>query len=280
MTAAVAAIQMVSGSDWRANLHRASELIAEAASAGAQLVVLPENFAVFNTEQLLVRGQEEVSADGPIRQFLADQARLSHVWLVAGSLPILSADGTRVRAACVVVNNHGEEVARYDKLHLFDADVADSQASYRESEKIEPGEALVLVDTPVGRLGLTICYDLRFPDLYQALVEAGAELITVPAAFTQVTGEAHWEVLLRARAIETQCYVIAANQGGMHNPRRETFGHSMVVDPWGRVLGQQPRGEGVVVAGVETGLVRELRSKMPLRQHRRKIPIASVVGIG
>jgi len=274
MAPRVAVIQMVSGADWRANLEHAAALIADAAAAGAQLALLPENFAVFDAAQLLERGASETSVAGPIRRFVAAQARRHGLWLVAGSLPILSADGRRVRAACLVVDASGTEVARYDKLHLFDVDVADAQAAYRESEKIEPGERLVLVDTPVGRLGLSICYDLRFPDLYQALAAAGAELIAVPAAFTQVTGAAHWEVLLRARAIETQCYLLAANQGGVHNARRETFGHSLVVDPWGRVLGCQARGEGVVCADLDRALLGELRGNMPLRQHRRPIPTA------
>jgi len=270
----VAVIQMVSGADWQGNLEQAAQLIADAATQGAQLALLPENFAVFDAEQLLSRGREEATAEGPIRAFLAQQARQHGLWLVGGSVPILSADGRRVRAACLVLDAQGREVARYDKLHLFDVDVADAQAAYRESEKIEPGERLVLVDTPVGRLGLSICYDLRFPDLYQALVEAGAELISVPAAFTQVTGAAHWEVLLRARAIETQCYLLAADQGGVHNPRRETFGHSMVVDPWGRTLECLAGGEGVLCAEVDRAMIADLRAKMPLRAHRRALPAA------
>ncbi|WP_343232511.1 carbon-nitrogen hydrolase family protein [Motiliproteus sediminis] len=267
----VAALQMVSGADWQQNLRSAADLIGQAAAGGAQLLLLPENFAVFDSQQLLERGRPEQDPDGPIRTFLAQQARQHGVWLVAGSLPILSADGRRVRAACLVYDDQGQEVARYDKLHLFDVDVADAQAAYRESEQIEPGDALVVVDTPVGRLGLSICYDLRFPQLYQQLANAGAELISVPAAFTQVTGEAHWELLLRARAIETQCYLIAANQGGVHNARRETFGHSMVVDPWGRVLNRHARGESVVVADTNLELVAEMRRKMPLLAHRRAL---------
>ncbi len=267
--AKVAVIQMVSGGDWQANLREAAGLIADAAAQGAQLLLLPENFAVFNSSQLLQRGAEEQSADGPIRRFLSEQARTHGIWLVGGSLPVLTAAGDRVRAACFVIDDQGVERARYDKLHLFDVDVADTQAAYRESDEIEPGQQVVLVDTPVGRLGLSICYDLRFPLLYQALMDQGAELISVPAAFTRVTGEAHWQLLLQARAVETQCYVLAAGQGGRHNERRETYGHSMVVDPWGQVLAQRAQGAGVVCADVDLEYLRTVRKKMPIRQHRR-----------
>ncbi|WP_421869373.1 carbon-nitrogen hydrolase family protein [Motiliproteus sp.] len=267
--AIVAAVQLISGGDWRHNLERAAHWIAEAASRGAELVLLPENFAVFNTSMLIERGREELSPEGPIRQFLSQQAKQHGIWLVAGSLPILNQAGDRVRAACLVVDDQGRECARYDKLHLFDVDVGDSQGRYRESDEIEPGEALVLVDTPVGRLGLTICYDLRFPELYQALRAQGAELVSVPAAFTQVTGEAHWEVLLRARAIENQCFVIASNQGGVHNAKRETYGHSMIVDPWGERLDCLEKGEGLVLAELDLERQQQLRRQMPVVSHQR-----------
>ncbi len=267
----VAVIQLVSGSDWRVNLERAAYWIAQAAQAGAQLVLLPENFAVFNSSQLVERGRDELSPQGPIRGFIAEQARQHGIWIVAGSLPVLSTDGRRVRSACLVVDDQGVERARYDKIHLFDVDVADSQGSYRESDQIEPGGTVVLVDTPVGRLGLTICYDVRFPLLYQKLVEQGAQLISVPAAFTYATGEAHWQVLLRARAIETQCYLLAANQGGVHNASRQTYGHSMVVDPWGELLGCHAEGEGMVLAPVDLDRVSQLRSRMPIQSHRRPL---------
>lgn len=271
----VAVIQLVSGSDWQLNLERAGYWIGEAAKAGARLVVLPENFAVFNAAELIERGHAEQTEQGPIRQFIAAQARLHGVWIVAGSIPILSADGQRVRTACLVVDEQGVERTRYDKIHLFDVDVSDSQGSYRESDQIEPGDTLVLIDTPVGRLGLTICYDVRFPMLYQALAERGAQLICVPAAFTQATGEAHWQVLLRARAIETQSYLLAANQGGTHNARRQTYGHSMVVDPWGEVLGCHAREEGMVLANIDLERVERLRAEMPIQQHRRPLGLES-----
>lgn len=267
----VAMVQMVSGADLQQNLQQAAGWIAKAVASGAQLILLPENFAVFNAAQLLERGLEERTAQGPIRRFVAEQARQHSVWIVAGSIPVVSEDRKRVRSACIVVDEKGVEQARYDKIHLFDVDVNDSQGSYRESDQIEPGDAVVLVDTPVGRLGLTICYDLRFPLLYQKLLERGAELISVPAAFTYATGEAHWQTLLRARAIETQCYLLAANQGGIHNERRQTYGHSMIVDPWGEVLGCRAAGEGLVQAEIQLSRVQQLRQRMPLLAHRRPL---------
>ncbi|OMH30371.1 carbon-nitrogen hydrolase family protein [Motiliproteus sp. MSK22-1] len=266
-----AVIQMVSGADWQHNLIQAADLIAEAALQGAKLAVLPENFAVFNTSQLIERGGNEQNSQGPIRQFLSDQAKKNDLWLVGGSLPVLSDSGKRVRSACFVVDSQGKEQVRYDKIHLFDVDVSDSQSAYRESDQIEPGDELIVVDTPIGRLGLSICYDLRFPGLYQALLDKGAELFCVPAAFTQVTGAAHWEILLRARAIETQCYILAADQGGRHNERRETFGHSMIIDPWGQVLGQLKKGEGVVSAEIDLQQLQTIREKMPIREHRQSL---------
>ncbi|MCW8884627.1 MAG: carbon-nitrogen hydrolase family protein [Motiliproteus sp.] len=265
----VAVVQMVSGDDWQHNLGEASQLIGEAAGQGAELVLLPENFAVFNASQLLERGRQEQTADGPIRRFLSQQAKIQGIWLVGGSLPVLCDDGQRVRAACFVYDSQGVERARYDKLHLFDVDVEDKQSAYRESEQIEPGDRIVVVDTPVGRLGLSICYDLRFPLLYQAMMDQGAELISVPAAFTQVTGQAHWELLLRARAAETQCFILASNQGGMHNERRQTYGHSMIIDPWGVVLTQLVSGPGVLVTELDLEVLQEIRRKMPIQQHRR-----------
>ncbi|MEH6624850.1 MAG: carbon-nitrogen hydrolase family protein [Motiliproteus sp.] len=267
--AIAAVIQMVSGEQWQSNLDAAASLIAKAAASGAKLALLPENFAVFNSAQLCQRGALETSPEGPIRGFLSEQARLNDIWLIGGSVPVMAASGDRVRAACFVLDNEGKEQARYDKLHLFDVDVADQQAAYRESQQIEPGQQVVVVDTPVGRLGLSICYDLRFPLLYQAMLEQGAEIISVPAAFTKVTGEAHWELLLRARATETQSYLLAANQGGRHSESRETYGHSMIIDPWGKVMTSLDAGPGVASAELDLQWLREVRRKMPVYQHRR-----------
>src|SRR5690606_33236023 len=177
----------------------------------------------------------------------------------------------KAHACSLLIDEHGERAARYDKLHLFDVDVADSRGRYRESDDFAFGERVVVADTPVGRLGLTVCYDLRFPELYSRLRMAGAELISAPAAFTAVTGAAHWQVLTRARAIETQCYLLAAGQGGSHPDGRETFGHSAVIDPWGRVLAEQPLGEAVLLASRDAAEQEAIRQRMPVARHRRFI---------
>ena len=270
----VAGIQMVSGSDLEANLSQARQLLTIARDGGARVAVLPENFAVLHTAVMLDQGQQEITSDGPIRRFLAEQARSLGLWLVGGSLPMAArADGSvipdRVRATCWVLDDQGREVGRYDKIHLFDAEVGDAQGRYMESDTFEPGDAVVVVDTPVGRLGLTICYDLRFPELYRALAREGAQWITVPSAFTYRTGEAHWEPLLRARAIENQVWVCAVNQGGQNSSKRRTWGRSMIIDPWGSVVAQVAEGEQVVFADIDLAQEDDLRQKMPVLQHRR-----------
>ena len=270
----VAAIQMVSSDQVEQNLRDTELLVTQAAEQGAQLVVLPENFALLSSSKSRETGMKETTPDGPVRSFVADLARRRQLWIVAGSIPItVRPDGaameSRVRAACFVYDSQGNEVARYDKIHLFDVDVADDFGSYRESDTIEPGDAVRTVATPFGCLGLSICYDLRFPELYRQLLQRGAEIITVPSAFTAVTGAAHWEVLLRARAVENLCYVIGANQGGRHSKTRETYGHSMVVDPWGRMLASREKGPGVVMASLDRGYLEELRQRMPVIKHRR-----------
>jgi len=263
---------MISGADVQANLDVAARLIGEAAEQGAQLILLPECFAAFGNRSLQAVAAAEYDGSGPIRPFLAEQARSHGVWLVAGSIPLPAAAGARPMACCLVIDNQGREVARYDKLHLFDVEVADNQRSYRESRDYGYGDRVVCIDTPVGRLGLSICYDVRFAELYQTLRNAGAELIVVPSAFTAVTGAAHWEVLLRARAIETQCYVLAANQGGTHANGRETFGHSCLIDPWGEITTCLPRGEGVICGEIDLQHLQSIRGRMPVAGHRRFAP--------
>lgn len=268
----IAAVQMCSGADLEANWAAAERGLREAAGGGARLAVLPENFAVFDAAQyrtVAPRLPELLARLGAL-------ARELDLWIVAGTLPASSRpDGTpvpdgRVRTACHVIDSDGEVVARYDKIHLFDVDIGDAQGSYRESATFEPGERVMCVNTPVGRLGLTICYDLRFPELFRALAESGAELVAVPAAFTALTGEAHWQVLLRARAIENQIYVVGAAQGGRHNPTRTTWGRSAIVDPWGRVLAASPGDTpGVVIAERDTLEQDRLRRNMPVHRHRR-----------
>lgn len=261
----LAAIQMNSGTDPQHNLQRAHEGVQQAAQQGAQLVLLPEMFLSLDGSRYA-----QIAADPGYVQTLAGWARQYQLWLVAGAVPMTSPDGDpRVRSASLVFNDQGELVARYDKIHLFDADVGDAHNRYRESERFAPGEELVVVDTPVGKLGLAICYDLRFPGLFQRLREQGAEIISVPAAFTYTTGEAHWQVLLRARAIETQCYVLAANQCGWHDDQRRTWGHSQIIDPWGQVLTELADEPGVVVADVDLELLADVRRRMPLEQHKR-----------
>lgn len=245
-----AVIQMVSQSDVLANLAQARRLLEQAAAGGEKLAVLPENFAAMGRRDVADIGRAEALGDGPILPWLKQTARDLTLWIVAGTLPLPPKDqpDAKSNACSLLIDDRGEIVARYDKLHLFDVDVADARGRYRESDDYAFGSNVVVADTPVGRLGLTVCYDLRFPELYSELRAAGAELITAPSAFTAVTGAAHWDVLIRARAIETQCYLLAAAQGGVHPGPRETFGHAAIVDPWGRVLAQQDQGEAVLLA--------------------------------
>ncbi|MEA1607826.1 carbon-nitrogen hydrolase family protein [Pseudomonas spirodelae] len=267
----LAVIQMVSQADVTANLLQARQLLEQAAAQGARLVVLPENFAAMGRQDLAALGRAEAQGDGPILPWLRQTARDLGLWIVAGTLP-LPPEGqpeAKAHACSLLIDDCGQQVARYDKLHLFDVDVSDNHGRYRESDDYAFGNQVVVADTPFGRLGLTVCYDLRFPELYSALRAAGAELISVPAAFTAVTGAAHWQVLTRARAIETQCYVLAAGQGGTHPGGRETFGHSAIIDPWGQVLGELAQGPGVVLAERNTTEQAAIRQRMPVVRHKR-----------
>ncbi len=267
----VAVIQLASRDDIPANLAHARSLLEQAAEAGARLAVLPENFAAMGRGDLPAVGRAEAEGNGPILPWLRQVARDLQLWIVAGTLP-LPPDGqpaAKPRACSLLIDEQGRRVARYDKLHLFDAEVADSRGRYRESDDYAPGERLVVVDTPVGRLGMTVCYDLRFAELYTALRQAGAELISVPSAFTEPTGAAHWQALIRARAIETQCYMLAAAQGGEHPGGRKTYGHSSIVDFWGRVLVEQPAGATALCAGLDPAEQAAVRQRMPVLSHRR-----------
>ncbi|WP_339672515.1 carbon-nitrogen hydrolase family protein [Dasania marina] len=268
--ATIAAIQMLSGSKLDENLARAEMLMAQAVAQGAQLVVLPEVFAMFASAQQYAVGVAEATGKAPIRQFLAQQARKHKVWIVAGSIPIADAgSSSKVYAASLLFNDRGEECARYNKLHLFDVDVADKQGSYKESNTFVPGNDVVVFATPFGRLGMAICYDLRFPEFFRAMFAEGVDVISVPAAFTRKTGEAHWLPLLRARAIENQCYIIGANQGGDHDNGRETSGGSAIIDGWGQILAQADKGEACVVANMDLASLQQLRLAMPIQQHQR-----------
>ena len=267
----LAVIQMVSQDDVLANLATARRLLEQAAAGGARLAVLPENFAAMGRRDLAQLGRDEASGQGPILPWLKQAARDLKLWIVAGTLPLPPDDQPdgKAHACSLLIDEHGERAARYDKLHLFDVDVADARGRYRESDDYAFGAHVVVADTPVGRLGLTVCYDLRFPELYSALRSAGVELISAPAAFTAVTGAAHWQVLVRARAIETQCYVLAAGQGGTHPGGRETFGHSAIVDAWGQVLAEQSQGETVLLASRDASEQAAIRQRMPVAGHRR-----------
>lgn len=269
----LAAIQLVSGRHWQDNREQIAAELAALPKERPMLVLLPENFALFGERQGYLDGAEAIGPDqsgaAPIQQQLAEWARDFGIWLVAGAMPTTIAGSDHIHTSSLVFDPSGELKGHYHKIHLFDVDVADNHGRYRESETFSAGEAPVLVDSPFGPLGLSICYDLRFPELYRQLARAGARVLLVPAAFTAVTGEAHWEPLLRARAIENQCYLVAANQGGTHETGRQTWGHSMVIDPWGRVLACQPSGRATVLAQMDAGLIDELQRTMPVLRHAR-----------
>jgi nitrilase len=259
---------MTSGNVRDANLTAARALLEEAARAGARVALLPENFSIMAKRDAERRAVAEVDGDGPVQSFLADRARQLGVWIVGGTTPLLLANESRLATSCLVYDDGGRRVARYDKIHLFDVELPDKQESYRESAHFAPGRTPVVVDTPAGKLGLSVCYDMRFPELYRQLVAAGAEWLSMPAAFTVPTGKAHWEILLRARAIENLCHVVAAAQCGVHANGRGTWGHSMVVDHWGTVLSELANDTGVVVADLDLNAQRETRRTFPALSHR------------
>jgi nitrilase len=264
----IAALQMASGPQLQANLMEAGRLIKEAAAQGAEMVVLPETFVLMGKQEQERLAIAETAGDGPIQQFLQQQAQKYKVWIVAGTIPIRSDDPDHAYATSFLYNAQGEVVARYDKIHLFDAMVGENRDTYTESAATKPGAQPVVVDTPFGRLGMSVCYDLRFPELYRRLSEAGAQILVVPSAFTEITGTAHWEVLLRARAIENLCYVVAAAQGGYHVNGRTTYGHSMVVDYWGNILNMREKGAGIVTASLDLASLEQQRKTFPVLSHR------------
>jgi predicted amidohydrolase len=264
----VAAVQMTSAADVARNLETARRLVATARERGACLAVLPENFSFMGRTEAERRRIVERDGDGPIQRAVSKMARDNRLWVVGGTQPIAVDGEGRPANACVVYDDKGQRVARYDKIHLFDVELPGGREGYRESANAAPGGEPVLVDTPAGRLGLSVCYDLRFPELYRQLVSEGAEIFSVPSAFTAPTGRAHWEVLLRARAIEDLCFVVAAAQSGLHDSNRETYGDSLIVDFWGRVLAREPRGSGVVTAELDRDAQRATRSSFPALQHR------------
>ncbi len=270
-TAAV--VQMVSGSELAANLGSAGRLIAQAADRGARLVALPENFALLGRRERDKLALAEAEGAGPIQDFLASTAQRHRVYLVGGTIPLRGADPQRVRAACLLHGPDGRRLARYDKMHLFDVEVGAATGGgehYRESASIEPGDQLVTVDTELGWIGLAVCYDLRFPELFRALLAQGAEILVLPSAFTETTGAAHWHLLCRARAVENLCYLLAPGQGGLHDNDRRTYGHSLIAGPWGDVLAEHAdSGQGIASADIDLAALQRLRTRFPAVQHRR-----------
>jgi nitrilase len=261
----VAAVQMVSTPSVEENLAAAAGLIAQAVAKGAQLVALPEYFCILGLNERDKVAVRESDGDGPIQRLLSQEAARHSVWLVGGSVPLACDRADKVRNSCLVYDAAGKRVARYDKMHLFGLELGAER--FEEANTIEPGEQPRAIDTPFGRIALSICYDVRFPELYRSL--GVVDLILVPSAFTETTGKAHWETLLRARAIENLAWVVAPAQGGRHASGRETHGHSMVIDPWGGIRGCLPKGEGVVVATIDPALQEKLRAGLPALQHRR-----------
>ena len=260
----IAAIQMASGPYVAANFSEAERLIEVAANQGAKLVALPEYFAQMGFKETDKVAAREEEGKGPIQQFLKSMAKKHNIWLIGGSVPLVSNFPNKVRNSCLVYDDQGQQVARYDKIHLFGLNLGNEQ--YHEEKTIESGDVIKVVDTPFGKIGLSICYDLRFPELYRAMKDVN--IIVVPSAFTDTTGKAHWETLVRARAIENLSYVMAPAQGGYHLSGRETHGNSMIVDPWGVVLDRLPRGSGVVIAAMNPKYQASLRASLPALKHR------------
>jgi len=262
--AKVAALQMCSSHLVSENLAMAAKLIAEAKANSAELVVLPEMFAAMGLKEQDKLKIKEKYGDGLIQNFLAEQALKNNIWIVAGTIPISTQTENKARASCLIYNNQGVVVARYDKIHLFDVTLS-ARESYFESSTIEAGNNIVVLDTPIGKLGIAVCYDIRFPRLFAGLHELGAEIIAIPAAFTMKTGAAHWELLARARAVENFCYVIGACQGGTHTSQRQTYGHSLIVDPWGKIMTELNESKpGVIYADIDLKYLADIRKSIPL----------------
>jgi deaminated glutathione amidase len=265
----VAAIQMTSGHVVRDNLEAAGKLLREAKDLGADIACLPENFSFIGLKDADKLKVAETDGQGPIQEFLSDTARQLNLWILGGTTVIKGDSPSRVANTSLLIDADGKQVARYDKIHLFDVTIPGRNESYLESTHVTPGRDVVLADTPVGKLGLSVCYDMRFPELYRDLVSQGAEWLSMPAAFTVPTGRAHWETLLRARAIENLCYVVAPAQSGTHTSGRETYGDTMIVDYWGQVLSRLAKGSGVVIADIDLMKQAETRVRFPALDNRR-----------
>jgi nitrilase len=265
----IAAIQMASGPVVQGNLMQAARLIKRAAKQGADMVVLPESFAIMGqTEEERVAIAEE-AGQGFIQDTLSQLAASFGIWIVAGTIPLKTDDPKKSTASSIMFNDKGEQVARYDKIHLFDVILEDNNETYNESETTVPGSDIVAVDTPFGKIGLTVCYDLRFPQLYRKLIAQGVEILLIPSAFTDLTGKAHWKPLLRARAIENLCYVVAPAQGGYHVNGKATYGNSMMIDYWGKVRATSAKGSHVIIMDIDLEGLHRVRKSFPVLKHRK-----------
>ncbi len=263
----MASIQMNSGEDVQANLKQATALIRQAADEGAEFVLLPEFFPLLSDDAQAKVQLKEKLGSGPLQDFLAQQATDNRIWLMGGTLSIDCGEPQRIYNTCILYTPEGIISHSYNKIHLFDVSV-ERDETYNESSSIAPGNELVVADTPLGHFGMTVCYDLRFPEMYRRLLDMGATIFTVPAAFTYATGKRHWQLLLQARAVENLCFVIASNQTGTNTPTRRTWGHSMIIDPWGEVLASVEAGPGIAAADINLNRLRELRHSFPALDHR------------
>ena len=267
----IAAIQMSSSDNVDENLSQAEQLISKASSQGALLVVLPEMFAIMGKTPTDKVDVAEEYGNGKIQSFLSRCAKQYNIWIVGGTIPLQCEDKNKVRAACIVYDSTGKSVARYDKIHLFDAKLSETE-NYQESDTTEPGNSVVIIDSPVGKLGLVVCYDIRFPTLLTKLMNRGVEIITIPAAFTVKTGEAHWKLLTRARAVDTFSYIIGSAQSGAHASGRKTYGHTLIVNPWGTVVSEiAEAGNAIAYADIDLKQLREIRKSIPVLQHKKTL---------
>jgi nitrilase len=269
--AKLAAVQITTGPNVEENLAAIERQIIVASKKGANIIALPEVFACYSSQKYLAMGLQEMTSAGSLRSIMSFWAKKYGVYLIGGTIPVLDQAQKKVYPRCYFYSDKGEELGFYDKIHLFDVDLDDAQGRYRESDMFLSGDEIKVFPTRYGNVGLTICYDLRFPYLYERLRAAGADIISVVAAFTDNTGRAHWQPLLQARAIEQQCYILAANQWGQHDDKRTTYGHSMVISPWGEVLDQVTEGEGIACADIDLSELEKIRREMPVIHHKRSL---------
>lgn len=264
----VAAIQMTSTTNVEENLKTVEHLFNKLVDEGAELVVLPEMFPIQGKTPFDKINIAEALGDGRIQNFLSEQAKRKNIWIVGGTIPIKSKNPLKIKASCLVFNSQGQRVACYNKIHLFDVKLSETE-SYFESETTEPGNSLAIVNTPFGKLGLAVCYDVRFPEMFRCLFNQGAEIFALPCAFSVKTGHAHYEVLVRARAIENFSYFITACQSGRHENKRETYGHSLIVSPWGEVVNSIASGQGFILADIDLKYLRKIRQDIPILNHQK-----------